>query len=355
MEGKPRQSNLELLRIIAMMAIVIGHFATQGRLLRYMSGWQACAAPFISLGARVSVNVFVLIGCWFLVDSEFKPARWIRLHSATWFYTVPLSILMLFLWPEAPRGAIVRAFFPFFGRPLWFVSAWLFVMLAAPFLQRLIVADARGLGAALAVFGAFFCVQSTVADVGSGFIPDTIWILYVFTLTGYVKRRTRLDALGMRVTAPLFALSLAVYGALVAAYSRGADAGVIPGFATRWLFDIKSIPNFFCAVSAFLFFLNLELGENRAVNAVARSSLAVYIAHQTPAFFRYLWFSVFRLEEWKRTDLALPLLVALPVALYAAVSVIDVFRRKFVEPAVLRSRPARALGRLLGGLHSNIG
>lgn len=345
-----RQSNLELLRIIAMMAVVIGHLATQGRLLHYMSGWQAAAAPFLSLGARISVNVFALIGCWFMAGSGFRPERWIRLHSATWFYAVPLSLAMLHLWPDVPRGDVVRAFFPFLGRPLWFVSSWLFVMLAAPFLQRLAESEARGLGAALAVFGAFFCVQSTVADVGSGFIPDTLWMLYMFALTAYVKRRMRLDRLGMRVTAPLFALSIAVYGGLVIAYSHG--SGAVPRLAMRLLFDLKSIPNFFCSATAFLFFLNLDLGENRAVNAVARSSFAVYVVHQTPAFYRYLWFSVFRLDEWKRTDMALPLLIALPAALYAAVSVADALRRAFVEPAVLRSRPARFAERLLNRLHS---
>lgn len=343
MEIKPRQSNLELLRIIAMMAIVIGHFATQGRLLRYMSGWQAGVAPFVSLGARVSVNVFALIGCWFLVDSEFKPVRWLRLHAVTWFYAVPLSLYMAWLWPDDPCGPVIRAFFPFFGRPLWFISSWLFVMLAAPFLQRLFSSNVRGLGPALAVFGVFFCVQSTVADVGNGFIPDTFWVLYVFMLTGYVKRKFRLDGLGMRVVAPLFALSLAVYGALAAAYARGGLSPNVQHLATRWLFDLKSIPNFFCAVSAFLFFLNLRMGSCRAVNAVARSAVAVYVVHQTPVFFPYLWYNVFKLEAWKKTDMALPLLIALPVALYAVVSVVDVFRRKFVEPAVLRSRPARFL------------
>ena len=65
--GEQRHSSIELLRILAMLMIVAGHF------LCHQSGVAAAHGGFtVSLfgsGARWACNLFLLVGCWFMVDA----------------------------------------------------------------------------------------------------------------------------------------------------------------------------------------------------------------------------------------------------------------------------------------------
>ena len=74
MVTKTRESNIELLRIISMIMVVVLHFFYHGEILRwttvessgYLTYWSVEALAF------VAVNVFVLISGYFLCLSRFR-------------------------------------------------------------------------------------------------------------------------------------------------------------------------------------------------------------------------------------------------------------------------------------------
>lgn len=67
---KERSSNLELLRLLAMFCIVANHLVGQGDVLRDASGVNFLFSFFVGNAARISVNVFLIIGCWFMADAS---------------------------------------------------------------------------------------------------------------------------------------------------------------------------------------------------------------------------------------------------------------------------------------------
>ena len=77
-----RQSNFELLRLVAMLAIVAGHFVSQSA-VGHASGAAGTVASILSSGPRLAVNLFLLVGCWFMVDAKFKAERLLKLYLRT--------------------------------------------------------------------------------------------------------------------------------------------------------------------------------------------------------------------------------------------------------------------------------
>ena len=63
---KPRQSSIEFLRILAMLTIVAGHFLCQSGVAASYGGF---AVSLFGSGARWACNLFLLVGCWFMVDA----------------------------------------------------------------------------------------------------------------------------------------------------------------------------------------------------------------------------------------------------------------------------------------------
>ncbi len=84
----PRQSNIELLRIIAMLIIIAHHFAVH-------SGFEFSNdavtvnrlwIQFIQIGGKTGVNVFVLISGYFLITSKtLKTSKAIKLWLQIFF------------------------------------------------------------------------------------------------------------------------------------------------------------------------------------------------------------------------------------------------------------------------------
>ena len=341
MSSAPRQSNFELLRILAMLAIVLAHVLSEGGGLAHAPAGHLFPALLLGSAGRLAANVFLVLGCWFLVDAPFRGDRFFSLWARIFTYTAPISLAMI-LCGIAPWGKdAIRGFLPFFGRPLWFASAWLSLLVAAPFLHGFFAWSRARQRAALIVFFMLFSFASTIADFREGYLCDTIWFGYVYLFVGYLKKSTGL-ATGRAW--PCLAAGALVYTALVAAKFLCVSRGW-PGrdLVDRFLIDLKSIPNFFCALATFLFFARIDLGRNRWINALAKPAFSVYVFHQVPVFFPFLFAGILRYPAWHGSAWLLPYSVLASLAIYAVVLAIDGLRARFVEPLYVRTAAYRAL------------
>ena len=351
MNKPPRQSNFELLRLLAMLAIVSGHLFTEGHLIAHASDGTLLPSLLLGCGARVATNLFVLLGCWFLVDATkpgapaFAPGRrWLRLHFTVLCWAAPLTVLALAMGAHPGLKDAARGFVPYLGRPLWFASAWLTLLLAVPFLRHALALGARRLGALVGVGFLVFVVQSTIADFREGFLVDTLWFFYVYLAAGWLRLHGGRLLARIPASAALV-VGLALYASLVLPewlartfWDSSAAAPAVHALAERFLADLKSAPNALCALALFVFFAKLRMRPRRFLNALARPAFAVYVAHQTPAFWPLLWPRIVRTPEWWGQWWTPIAAVGAVLAVYGAVALVEALRLRLVEPLWTRSR-----------------
>ena len=70
-----RQSNIELLMIFAIIMVVMEHFIRQSSLLASATEANGIINAFLGSGGRIAVNIFLLIGSWFMVDTTIRPIK----------------------------------------------------------------------------------------------------------------------------------------------------------------------------------------------------------------------------------------------------------------------------------------
>ena len=93
-----RLANVELLRVVAMLMVVMLHYLGKGELLPVKNlhmDITGCVAWILESLSIVAVNVYVLISGYFLVEAEFKPSKIVRLILQVLFYTILVTILSL--------------------------------------------------------------------------------------------------------------------------------------------------------------------------------------------------------------------------------------------------------------------
>lgn len=288
-----RKSNFELLRLLTIFSIVIGHCLRQSGLIETTSGDNHVIACLAGSFLRIGVNVFLLIGCWFMIDAPFTWKRPFRLYVQTALYTIPLTLVMIGLGEAGSLRNIIQGLVPFFGRAVWFVSAYISLMVLTPYLRPILDIERRKLRQLLVTLFVLLSVVSTIpSSVQVDYMSDFLWFPYVYLLTGYVKHNSLLSRLPGKWLCLLSGLS--IY--LVLAGAKALDiGGPLP---ENYLTNIRSIPNFLCALLIFAAFAKSDIGSVRLINFLASPTLAIYVIHQTPAFIDFQWQKVFPCADW---------------------------------------------------------
>ena len=303
MPGKTtRSSNLELLRILCMLLITGDHLTGQSGIADYTTLPSSFAFCLIGCGSRIACSVFVLIGGWFLCEQPYKTRRPLSLWLSLWLYTVPVTLLCKLAGLDVSWGALRWAAFPASTRQLWFISDYLLLLLCVPLLNRLL----RGLSrpahrGLLAVLAVPLIVYPTLFGE-NGAVSDTAWMfLYEYLLIAYLRRwpdnrlahllQHRAAALGLGLGLPL--LNTILRAVLE---TRGLTDGKAFQYMAYYRTALGALPNLLAALALFYLFKGLDLGCLRWVNALAGTTLGVYILHQVPAFRGFLWNGLLQAE-----------------------------------------------------------
>lgn len=187
--SKTRNSNIEMLRIIAMFFIVAGHFISQSGNISYSFCLNDFILVFLGSGSRIAVNVFLIVGIWYMVDSKFSAERILKLYIQVITYSVPITIIMIFLNREnVSLKDFARGFLPFWGRGLWFASAYITLMMFKPLLDKILNWRKNELCLLIGLLLVFISLVSTLPDVQEGYVIDSVWFLVVYLFIGYIKR-----------------------------------------------------------------------------------------------------------------------------------------------------------------------
>jgi surface polysaccharide O-acyltransferase-like enzyme len=194
-----RQKNLEELRCLAMMMVVVLHFLGKGNLLGDVTAPQmdavGVAAWVLEAFCIVAVNVYMLISGYFLCESHFKLSRLLKLYLQIWMYSVGVGLLVALtglVSVELNTHYLLSLLFPVSMGHYWFMTAYVFLYLLLPLVGIAVKSMTKEqLKLALILLLAAFCLLKSVLpfrleEDGQGY--DCLWYLCVFLVAAYIRR-----------------------------------------------------------------------------------------------------------------------------------------------------------------------
>lgn len=191
-----RNSNLELLRIVCMVFIVLHHFLLYSAFPEY--GKDVVNGSALSLGAAqllngflcVAVNCFVLISGYFGI--KFKVKKLFSLYLMCVFYGLIGYLCHLWLGGyHVGRSILNHTLFVFSHGRWWFINCYLVLFFMAPFLNKAISSLSKKsylscllLFTVLNVYFGFFWGQDHFNQYGY----SAAQFVYLYLIGGYIKR-----------------------------------------------------------------------------------------------------------------------------------------------------------------------
>ena len=342
----PRASNLELLRVLCMLLIIGDHLTGQGGIADYSTLSSSFAFCLIGCGSRIACSVFVLIGSWFLCEQPFQTRRPLSLWLSLWLYTVPVTLLCALGGLPVSFGTLRGAAFPASTRQLWFISDYLVLLVCAPLLGRILHGLPRAAHRGLLLVLAVPLVAYPTLFAEDGIVSDLAWMfLYEYLLAAYLRRYpdNRLSRLlRRRSVALLLSIGLPLLNTAARAWLewQGQTDSKAFQYIAYYRTGLGALPNLLAALALFFLFQSLNLGSRRWINALAGTTLGVYILHQVPAFRDYLWNGIFQAQA-HHGSVAYTLFVI--AATFAGCALIDALRTRLVSRPLYGSRPFRTL------------
>ena len=273
-----RQSNLELLRIVAMLMVLVLHANYFS--LGIPTSEDVSAHPmteltriFVEAVCVVAVNAFVLISGWFGITPRFCHLAGFIFQVA--FFAVFGSIVAMILgsygWNRPAGGWLVILL----GWNYWYVKAYIILYICSPMLNAF-VNQANRLQL-LKLIVVFFSVQTIYGwylgnggYFNRGYSPLSMMGLYLLAryLRLYGDRLLKISWGGHFLLYMTTSLMIAMLDLLE--IQRGAE----------WHILAYSNPLvIFSSVFLFMAFVKIDIGKMRVVNFLASSAFAAYLFH----------------------------------------------------------------------------
>lgn len=333
---KGRQSNIELLRIVAMLMIVFHHFAIHGDFSFLSSEFSLPRLwyNFIIMFGKVGVNIFVLISGYFLITNKSRTINtrkilklWIQIYTYSIFFFL---LYLIFGNRNFEIGTVVKVFFPIVGEEWWFASTYFVLFLLHPYINILLQNLDEKIYQKLLLLIFFlwsFLPTFTHFSMQSNAL---LWFVYLYSLGGYIRlyidsiKRTKFYLFGSIVSIVI------TYSTSILLYLIGIKVKI---FSKHILYFYSMQTIFILSISIFVFllFLTMNIKQNLTINKIASATFGVYLIHDNGFVRSWLWLDIFRENHLQNSLLLIPYSIVVVFIVYIGCTLIELARIRWIE------------------------
>lgn len=350
---KNRDSNIELLRIIAMCLIIFHHMALNtGIVDGYTVNGNMIFGIIGGIGGKIGVVIFLLITGYFSINKNFSFKKVFILWLQIFCYSV--GFMLVFRLTEIEKLSKVdtlKTFFPLAYNQYWFITAYLYLLLLIPFINKFLNSLTKeNYNKVLVVLTIIFVVIPTIF-YSNGLIGSTqtsmgiLLFIYVYILGAYIRlygikffenRKLR--------NIILICLGYIIVFAIVLIGKKLEQKNIFWSNLFAYYREMNSIFILVPSIALFYIFKEWKLRYNKVINYFASISFAVYLFHESN-FMRYrLWHNIFGMEFINNIPGGVfSTLIIVTISFYLITAIIEFLRKNIIEKNILKLKSLNRL------------
>ena len=300
---KNRLSNFDLLKIICMLLIILGHVITYPNLISNTSGYISNILEVTFFALCVHVNIFILITGYFQVDKEFRWKKVFSLLFKVVFYNIFISLILYLFSPfDISLKELLIELIPFNLDSYWFIGSYILLYLLSPYLNIIINKSSskelkRYILILLLIFSLIPCLSLNLFFKNNGYTLYQFILMY--SIGAYIKKENIVDKIKeikfkrLKLIA-VFLISLLINYSIFKIISwlkienNNFLFNTLYEIINKHKFDYSNIFLIIQSISLFLLFSTFNI-KNKAFSFLSSSTLAVYIIHENPFMRKYIY------------------------------------------------------------------
>lgn len=334
-----RKSNLELYRIIVMLAIVAHHYVVNSGLMTLINekssqGLNSLFLLLFGCWGKIGINCFVLITGYYMCKSNISLRKFLKLFLEWMFYRVVIYAGFLISgYQSFSIKELVTVLIPYFSITDGFTACYTIFFLFIPFLNILIKGmneyQHRMLIIALVCIFSIWASIPTVT-VGSNYV---FWFAVLYIVASYIRCYPIVLFENTKFWGWMSVLAVTcAYISIFAMVTMKRIFGFDLGGQYYFLSDCNKLTALAAAVCFFMFFKNLKLKYSKLINTVASSTFGVLCIHANSNTMRqWLWRDTFNNVKYFESPYLVIHAFLTVVFVFAVCVLIDKIRIQVVE------------------------
>lgn len=334
-----RHNNIEILRILSMILIIMHHYSVHGAFILdpSMISLNKIIVQFLSAGGKLGVDCFILITGYFLIKSSFKFEKLVKLLFSVFSYSA--SIYIIFVTSgliDFDLKQAIKSFFPILFSQYWFATSYVLLYIFSPYLNIFINAlDKRRHLNLIILLIILWSVIPTLTKAELNF--STLgWFATLYLIAAYIRLYPNSwfdkSKENIYISISMYALILL---SIIFFDIMGIRMSSFGSHAT-YLIGMNKLPLLFCAITLFLGFKNININNNKAINVVASSMFGVYLIHDNNLIRPFLWIDVFKNSSYYQSPYLIIHAIIVIFLVFIVCVVIDQIKLLFIEKPFFR-------------------
>ena len=339
-----RASNIELLRIISMILIIMHHFSVHGCFpFTPDLTFNKVFLQVFGLGGKAGVVAFVMITGYFMVSSSFKLHKFVKLVGQIWFYSIAmLGVAMGLGLDTVTSRNMILALLPI-GAMSWFAQNFLVLYLLTPIINRVLRWLQRKYYVMLLVVSTvIWFLIPTALNLWPNVPHTTFGFKHIFSFVIFYSMGAYIKLYGSHITKKIGIIFSAIgfVGAFLGDILVDVLAMTNPVYMKQIFYFTQNDYGFFqllLGIGLFIIFLKAKITYRPWINVVASTTFGIYLLHDNKLFLHYMWDNALATYQYY-DSLVLPLYAIFVVALIFVVGMtVDYVRLAFIEKPVMKA------------------
>lgn len=325
-EGKTRNKNYEMLRIVLMILIIIGHMVMYSEKLDDIGTLEYFITNFFRSFTMIAVNSFVLISGYFSINLKWNKLFLLDIRVCFYTWTGFLLAVILAIY-KVNLIKDIQFLFPVITKQYWYITVYFVLCIFSPYINVFLLnISKRMLQKAILVGGvvlyliATFCflinANQIVLDAGYGIVN----FVFLYCL-GYYIKHYYIDEYKIS-----FYLIIYIFACF---FSFIINIGMtyITGFYFDSMISYNTIFALIGSLGLFMCFKNLNIEnlnvrKGKIVLWLSSHSMAVYLIHMCPLIGSYFFKEILKIQSFNAVNLVIACII-LPSIIYIICSMID--------------------------------
>lgn len=346
---KERNSNIELLRIISIIMIVISHYTVHNGISNstLSLGFNRFFLEISTLG-NIGTIIFVLITGFYLSKNEngLKLTKILKLYLQILFYSIFIYIIFVIFKLE-PFGikSLIKVLLPISFEGYWFASVYVLLYIFHPYINKLLNKLDRKDHFKLVLTGLIiFSILSTITTKGY-YANELIQFILFYSMGAYLSKyknnifnNQKLNKFILIISSSILCLSVIFFD--------------IVGTKINWfnenstyLFSRTSIFSIMFAVSLFNIFINKKEKNNMHINSISSCVFGVYLISDNDYVRSILWSDIFKNANYVNSILLIPHMLISIIIIFIVCIYIE-YLRKYILDKIYEKKISKYINKL---------
>lgn len=273
----------------------------------------------------------------FLVKSEFKWKKALKIYGETLFYTIFMYVVMLiFVNKKFEIEAFVKNVFPILTKVYWFINCYLLMYILSPYINKFIYTLSKEeykklLIILIIAFSIMSILPSTYSfDQSNGY--SVTWFICLYLIAGYIRLHyTKKVKTGYYLLTYLISATILTIG-IVLINSICNYLGI--SSMAKKILQYNNIIVLIEAVALFMFFKQLNIKNSiltKIILYIAPLTLAVYLIHENRAIIPVLYTQILHAEICHNNPYSIFIAIGSIILVFIICMIIEIIRRKLMK------------------------